>query len=423
MENLIQILKHGKAFLYLEQEIPDFTKKDSFNLVAMSPNSIFKIPFKEDNILEACSLVEESVFSKGFVNIGWNLKNLFSNAMYYKRKLKPECKIYDLKIIESYLGNDEKRPASYSEAMTRMKNTLKYQDKWNSIYQKIHMPLITEVIPGMETMGIIDRKNRKKLHAYYEIEGQKNGRLKCPVLFHNGFNPHGLKPEQKDDLFPLGEDNVFLHFDFKFMEVVVLQWISKDIKLRNILDTKNDFYKEIFKLLTGRNCETEEHRKFCKQIFLPVIFGLSAKTISEKFKKSEKFSKHIIDTLESNFPTAFSYVKENQYRTELSDCLGRIRKFEDNASPALKRNFLVQSPASTICLENLIKLKNTIKNEAQLAFHVHDGYYLYVNKSKCNYVYNLAKQTLEAPSELLNGLKLSVSCKIGPTLNQLINLE
>jgi hypothetical protein len=187
MESLVEILKHGKAFLYLEQEIPDFTKKDNFNLVAMSPNSIFKIPFKEDNILSSCNLVEESVFSKGIVNIGWNLKNLFSNALYYKRKLKPECKIYDLKIIESYLGKDEKRPSSYEEAMTRMKNTLKYQDKWNPIYQKIHMPLITEIIPGMETIGIIDKKNRKKLHAYYEIEGQKNGRFKCPILFNNGF--------------------------------------------------------------------------------------------------------------------------------------------------------------------------------------------------------------------------------------------
>ena len=45
MESLIAILKHGKAFLYMEQEVPDFTKKDNFNLVIMGPDSIFRIPF------------------------------------------------------------------------------------------------------------------------------------------------------------------------------------------------------------------------------------------------------------------------------------------------------------------------------------------------------------------------------------------
>jgi DNA polymerase I-like protein with 3'-5' exonuclease and polymerase domains len=422
MESLVTILKHGKAFLYLEQEIPDFTKKDNFNLVIMGPNSIFKIPFKEDSIFAACNLLEESVFSTGIVNICWDIKNLFSNTLYYKRKLKTESKIYDLKVIEAYLGKNDKRPASYQEAMSRIKMAAKHQDKWSSVYQKIHLPLIIEIIPGMEIIGVIDKNARKKLHAYYEIEGQKNGRLNCSMVFKNGFNPHHLGHEEREVLVPIGENKVFINFDFRFMEVVVLQWLSKDEKLGNILNTKNDFFKEIFKLLMGKECENDQQREFCKKIFLPAIFGLSAKTISEKFKKSDKIANYIINTLESNFPTAFSFVKENQHKTELSDYLGRTRKFEKD-SPAQRRNFLIQSPASTVCYEKLIKIKNIIKNEAQLGFHVHDGYYLYVNKSNYNYVYNLVKPVLESPSELLAGLKLRVSCKVGPTLNSLTSME
>ena len=152
-----------------------------------------------------------------------------------------------------------------------------------------------------------------------------------------------------------------------------------------------------------------------------MVFGLSTKTISEKFKISDKISNYIINTLESSFPAAFSYVKENQHKTELSDYLGRIRKFE-NDSPSPRRNFLIQSPASTVYYEKLIKIRNTIKNEAKLGFHVHDGYYLYVDKNKHNYICNLVKHILESPSELLVGLKLRVSCKVGPTLNNLTNM-
>jgi len=421
LEQILAIMKLGKVFIYTEPEIPDFTKKEKINVVLMGPNSISRIPIKDDMVYEACGFLEECVFSKGMVNIVWNIKNLFSYIRYCGKKLNSESKIYDLAVIESYLGQDNNRPASYEEAMTRIKTAAKYQDKWSSVYNKIYLPLILNVIPSMEVTGIIDKQVRKKLHAHYETNG-KNGRLKCPVTLERGFNPHGIKAEQKDILLPVGENKWFMCLDFRSMEVVVLKWLSHDEKLTEILNSENDFYESIFKLLTGKTCEEAKYREFCKSVFLPIVFGLSAKTLSEKFKKTENFARHIINTLESNFPAAFSYVKENQYSGELSDYLGRVRKFEGN-SPTLRRNFVIQSPASTVCFEKLISLNAVLKNEAQIGFNVHDGYYVYVRKDKCDYVYNLAKKALETPSEILPGLKLKISCKVGPTLNNLHKME
>ena len=147
MEKLISILNQKKAFVYTEPEIPDFSKKERFNIVIMGKDEVSKIPFDEERVISVCSLIEESIFDRGMFNIGWNLKNLFTNALYYKRKLNVKSKLLYLKIIEAYLGDTNKRPESYEEAVARIKKAAKKQEKWADIYSKIHLPLITDVIP------------------------------------------------------------------------------------------------------------------------------------------------------------------------------------------------------------------------------------------------------------------------------------
>ena len=74
------------------------------------------------------------------------------------------------------------------------------------------------------------------------------------------------------------------------------------------------------------------------------------------------------------------------------------------------KNFIIQSPAATVCLEKLIHLHHFLKNqEAKLAFHVHDGYYIYIHKNKYKRNYKHIKNILESPSGLSPELKLKVS--------------
>jgi hypothetical protein len=65
-------------------------------------------------------------------------------------------------------------------------------------------------------------------------------------------------------------------------------------------------------------------------------------------------------------------------------------------------------------LEKLIDLNR----EEPVAFHVHDGYCLYVKK-KYEEILAKAKAVLESPSRMLEGLELKISSTIGLSLNEM----
>jgi hypothetical protein len=322
--------------------------------------------------------------------------------------------ILDLRVIGAYLVDRSSAPSTFEEVIQKAQ-TLRENDNWKNVYNKIHLPLICDVVPELENIGILDATGGKVLRAYYEIEGQRNGRFSCPVNFKDGYNPHSLGPEEKSRFRPVGEHKRFLYLDFRNMEVVVLQWLSKDEKLGNILHNSDDFYKTLFKLITGKECESPSHRDFCKKIFLPVVYGMSSKTMAEKLKISRNFADFIVNRINSVFSSAMSYVQKQQDNRVTSDCLGRTRDFDQYHKV---RNFVVQSPAATVCLEKLIALKQMLDGtDTDIGFHLHDGYCLYVPTKQTTYFTRRAVEILESPSEILPGLEMKVTCKVGPNLN------
>jgi DNA polymerase I-like protein with 3'-5' exonuclease and polymerase domains len=99
------------------------------------------------------------------------------------------------------------------------------------------------------------------------------------------------------------------------------------------------------------------------------------------------------------------------------DYYGKKRFFGKDSY--LIRNFAIQSPASTICLDKLVKIDKELV-DARLAMHVHDGYVLYVRPSDCRKVYNLARDIMESDDDsLYPNLKLKISCEVGDSLNEL----
>jgi DNA polymerase I-like protein with 3'-5' exonuclease and polymerase domains len=417
---LFTILKNNKIiFLRAEPEIIDFTKHEDFKLFIYGKEAMLQTSLNRENLIRAIGILEETIFADKITLICWNIKNIISAVWHYTgKKVAIDAKVVDLRIIENYLGDREtKTPKSYNEAMDRLKIAAK-KDEWKKIYQKIHLPLITDVVPSMEVSGLIDKANRKVLYPYYEIEGQRHGRMKCKEAFSNVFNPHTMN--HNDGLYPVGHDNLFMVFDFKHMEVSVLQWLSGDSYLEEVMEEGPDFYKSLFKVLTGKECNQDKYRNFAKSVFLPIIFGLSSKTLVTEHKISENFANHTVDTINSKFPLAMAFVQKHQHDEIVVDYLGRVKKSNSVTSA---RNFVIQSPASTVCLEKLIQLRESLRNQAILGFQVHDGYYIYVKKDKCNYVGKMAQDVLKKPSELLPGLTLKVSCKIGSTLNNLSDTE
>ena len=286
------------------------------------------------------------------------------------------------------------------------------------MYNKIHVPLFKEVIPKLETIGILNIEESKKVYAYYEIFGQKNGRLNSSLAFQNGFLPQHLSPEMKKNLKPNDLEDLFMYFDYKNMEVSVLHWLSKDQLLGEYL-AKDDFYLEIYQLITGNPHNSDkENRIKGKKMFLPIIYGQSPQSLGNRLNVSLGVAEQITERVKTLFSTAVEYVskyhlhaKENGFCV---DIFGKRREFsKDESYEALC--FAVQSPASLMCLEKLINLSRVV----DIAYSVHDGYCVYSNKKHWKQVYKTCHDVLISDSSLFPGLKLKVSCYGGRNLESL----
>jgi DNA polymerase I-like protein with 3'-5' exonuclease and polymerase domains len=353
--------------------------------------------------------------------IGWDLKNLFSHVrLILKSDYELESNLLDLKILESFLGIHEKAPISFKNAQSRLALVVEDESwgKLKHIYKKIHLPLLTSVMPRMENVGVVHTKKRLKLTSCYEILGQVNGRSKCSIVTESNFNPHSLVPSEKESIRPSGFDEMFMHFDFNHQEVSVLQWLSKDPVLGEILKTGKDLYQEIWRDITKLEPNASS-RKICKSFFLPVFFGQGAKSLSERVGVPIDVSRKLIKKIRDRYSVAMEYVESQSVENDgfARDYYGKKRFFGKDSY--LIRNFAIQSPASTICLDKLVKLHKGLI-DARLAMHIHDGYVLYSRSSDCRKIYNLAREIMESDDDsLYPNLKLKISCEVGNNLNEL----
>ena len=161
------------------------------------------------------------------VMIGWGLKDIFS-YFYGKTgyRLVTSRPILDLKVLESLMAYKGDRPENYAEAAERLAKVTRYS-RWEqikSLYGQVFLPLIKEVLPAIESTGLV--RGRRRVHPHYEIEGQANGRLKGSNAFKEGFNPHSLSKDEMHNYLP-GEygDLMFIVLDYASLEVRVLQWL------------------------------------------------------------------------------------------------------------------------------------------------------------------------------------------------------
>jgi len=415
---LADLAKGQTVYIYTHPAILDFTVVGKAEVVicGQEGNEV-RLGLDKDNVLVLWSMLQGSVFGPGRKVIGWKLKNLFSYLRYHGHKdFKADGALIDLKIIESYLGVEKPAPASLAQALSRVRAVFNsgLWDGMQAIYKRIHLPLITTVVPAMETVRILDYRLGAAVHAYYEIDGQENGRLRCDKAYGLGFVPHALNADDRASLNPPELGQVFMYFDYRNMEVAVLQWLSGDEKLGEVLRTAPDFYTAVFEMVIGKKCD---NREIAKKFFLPTIYGQSAKTLSEKLNISYDTALAIVNRVGEIFPQAVGWVEQHQLDVELAhfakDRFGRRREFPDKAY--LVRNFVVQAPASTICLDKLIHLHRSVP----VAFHIHDGYIVLATKDNWQAVYKAAKAVLEAESDLCPGLSLKVNCMAGRNLNRL----
>jgi hypothetical protein len=380
----------------------------------LSKTHTVSIELDKDNIFETAGFLKSSIFEDGVSLIGWDFKKFFSfHRFHCGNNFTFDAKLLDLKIAENFLGIKKDVPADFNELKSRLMMVLGHPS-WSSfrgLHQTIYQPLFSLVLPNIESEGVFDVIQRKVIYPSYEIEGSVNGRLSCCKEF--GFNPHSMSEEERRNCVPKYNDSCFVYLDYSNMEVAMLGWLSKDERLVKIL-SETDFYKALFKLLSGNEAETETQREFCKNIFLPVVFGQSAESLSQELSLSVDVGRKIVGRLHKLFPKCFGWVEDYKVDGIYKDYVGRCRTFELGKEYKY-RNFIIQAPSALFCLEKLVCLFNDLSIYGNIVAHIHDGYLVRVEQKRVIEMETLAKMSLESESVIFPGLHLRINSKISKT--------
>lgn len=424
-EGLSNLISHDKIlFLKTEPDITNFTKPFTGKLYIYGTNQRIDIDFPSEieDVIHICNQLYESIFSEGMTTVFWNLKNLIS---FFKFHLpKPfiiNSKIIDLRLVEAFLGIKMNSPTSLGETLRRLNPYVTNEDA-KKIHNKIHKPLSIQVIPSMETFrGVIDTELKQYVYPSYEIEGQAFGRFNCHRSFDNCITPHNMGDSRKELLKLKNDKDFFIYFDFKHMEVSMLQWLTGDQELKNAMEGQKDLYCGIYKKVFGEICDSDTKREMIKNLFLPIMFGMTPFGLEKEYGVSPKAAYQIHNLIKTKFKTAWDFMEDNYKNVEANpiakDYFGRIRTFKEK--PLSVKGFLVQSSSSVFCQEKLIALFNAIDNYGNLLYSIHDGYVLVAKQENLNKVIVSGLKALQGESEMCKGLKLNVSCSIGVRLSQL----
>lgn len=404
-EELGKLTSHNKVlFVKTEPEISNFTVLQG-NLLVYGQKNVLTIPLT-DNITNIFYQLKETILSEGMTVIFWNMKNIMSFFHFHIPRIKnnfSSTKVIDLKLIEMFLDIKLPPPNTLQEALKRIQPYLT-NDNCKNIHKNIHKPLSLQVLPKMETYrGVVDIEKGRYVYPSYEIEGQAFGRLNCSKSFDDCVVPHNIGDDAKS-LLKLRENYCFVYFDFRHMEVSMLQWLSKDEKLKKAMEEYDDLYKGIYKIVYNEECDTEEKREHIKSLFLPTMFGLAGQL-----------------DLRDKFKTAWSFMMDNQdqakKRAIVKDYFGRPRSFAEK--PWGVRGFLIQSASAIFCQEKLIALHNSLENNGNLLYSIHDGYIISTSKKNLQKVVRDSANTLHKESEMCKGLKIKTTCAIGLCLNRM----
>jgi hypothetical protein len=427
-ENLIFYLEGEKTiFLKCDPSPVDFmTTADATYISIVTKKVSLKVPVKEqfDSLMGLISL---TVFSKDKTVIAWDIKPLLT---YIKNQGNAgtfadldTSRVYDLKLAEAFCGLQNQPPATWAEAVARLKTCMQNDAAWR-MHRNIHLPLALRVIPAIETCGVVDIARQKSFYPSYTIEGQVQGRMKCNEAFPRCINPHSLDEGLKSVIVPKAPHDLLVQLDYRAMEVRVLQWLSKDPVLGEIInDSTKDVYEEIYKIITESKEAGPKERSLAKTFFLPVFFGQQAFKLAENLGTSKEMAQAIIDLIATKFHVAWDWT-DKQHQTakdtgKVTDYFGRVRVVE---SPYVARHFSIASPAATICLDKLIKLHDALPKTARIAFSIHDGYIVATNRTSYKEVVATCKNSLEAEEELYKGLFLKTSCEIGKSLGKMLKM-
>lgn len=409
------------VFLHTDKEILDFTHKYTqpikiyFSTKTLTVETT--LPSESKALKEFFSLLQIA-FKKNTILFGWNIKDIYSYALGTTgAPLTLDCNIFDLALLEPFVGITNPRPTSFQNCVTRLMH-LKKETDWDNlikIYKNVYLPLSIK-IPTIETFGFVDKEKKQLVYSHYKIAGHVNGRMKTNSCFDRSFTPHILTMQDKSKLKLPNSDLRYLYLDYKNMEVTVLAWLSQDNFLMEMMNNGKDVYWQIWEAITGMAC-TDVLREKCKDVFLPIIYGSGSEGLAAALGVPLSVAERLVDNTYKTFPELFAWMRKHQGKSA-KDYFGRIREVDSSYKT---RNFLVASPAALVCMHKLARLMDAIKDAGRVCMHIHDAYIIACHRDNVRKVTDIAKEILQSEEELYPGLKLRVACKTGEMLDHMVS--
>ncbi len=421
-------------YFFLDPPIHDFTSVYEGNLCIHSQDDELSIPLATMDLDSLVPNLQYTIFEPSRSVLTWDIKSFLSYLRYHHRHgYVPQCDIIDLKYGSSYMGlRGSPQPTSFKDALALSRSFIT-NPGWQQANQHVFLPLSLEVLPGIETRGLQDIAAGEVRYSWYEIEGQTNGRLAAQKPTGRYLTVHSMDMVQKAKLRPrrpeASEKWMFLEFDYKNMEVMILHWLTKDEAIGAILDSGKDFYSSVAEncwpnMLHGPCIEGADLRRVGKLSFLPAMYGASPESLQKRLHGTGDFAAAILTNIKEKFSKSEKWLAAKQGELAenaiAEDYFGRKRNFAKEP-PYKRRNFEIQSPAALFCLERLCRLYQALPEN--IVIHIHDGYILTARQQDVATVAKTAREVLESPSPLCPDLELKTSLKVGSHLADMKSVD
>jgi len=292
------------------------------------------------------------------------------------------------------------------------------------IYKNVFQELICKTVPHMENQGIILDDEATFTYPHYSSRFQDNGRLNSKVISNRNFNPHTLTHEVKTN-FVLAEDELFISFDFKALELYVLAFLSNDANLNTLLYNTCHPYEQIAQyVLDLNNFKNENYKDLGKKLFLPVVYGISASKLSESLGCSIFEANSYLRKTKTLFSKAFDYVDQQMAQAvNFGHCFDYFKRKKSFASDECYKamNFSVHSPAAVFCFMKMNEINSLVNKDFRLLFSVHDCFVFATKKDKLNSSVVQIRDILQKEFSEYRPLRLMVDVKFGENLGFLKN--
>ena len=202
------------------------------------------------------------------------------------------------------------------------------------------------------------------------------------------------------------------YFDYKQMELMVYAHFANEESMKEAFAKGEDLHRALARKFYKKNDISDVERHTIKMLNFGILYGMGAKGLAARFKKSEREAKEILNGYYTTFPVM------KRFRSHLTDKIrshgylqnpfGRRRRLTNHESYK-GVNALVQGTCADIMKKAMIRIHKLCQStKSNLLLSIHDEGQVEIHKSELDLVPEIIKVMEDFP-QFSVPLKIDVS--------------